>query len=318
MKVLIIGAGVIGSVYAARLTEAGIDITLLARGKRLKDIKKHGVVLKHFFTGEETQTPVKIIEKLKQDDDFDLVIVIIRGDQQQEVLKLLEPCKKIKTFLFVGNNPRDPYNLIKVLGKDRVMLGFGGVAGFRDDYKICYADSDIKGKKKMHFCFGELDGGKTECCKQISALFNKAGYPVWIFKDVVSWLKCHMIIIMPIMGILSISGWTQDEVISDVKTIGLGVKAFKELVHAFRKNSIPIIPKRFILLSLLPDFILTWIFRKFLGSKAAQIGIFGHTKGSSGKTEMHSLSVEVNSIVKTAHMDTPAWDRIYKAIRSSN
>lgn len=34
MNVLVYGAGVIGSIYAARLQETGYNVTLLARGKR--------------------------------------------------------------------------------------------------------------------------------------------------------------------------------------------------------------------------------------------------------------------------------------------
>lgn len=49
MKILIFGAGVTGSVYAAKLKNAGVDITLLARGKRLEHIKKYGIVLKHYL-----------------------------------------------------------------------------------------------------------------------------------------------------------------------------------------------------------------------------------------------------------------------------
>ncbi len=39
-KVLFFGAGVLGSVYAAKMYDAGIDVTVVARGKRLKDIKE--------------------------------------------------------------------------------------------------------------------------------------------------------------------------------------------------------------------------------------------------------------------------------------
>jgi 2-dehydropantoate 2-reductase len=35
MKVLVVGAGVIGSFNAARLVRGGVDVTLLARGERL-------------------------------------------------------------------------------------------------------------------------------------------------------------------------------------------------------------------------------------------------------------------------------------------
>ena len=38
MRILIYGAGVIGSFYASRFAKAGLDVTILARGQRLKRI----------------------------------------------------------------------------------------------------------------------------------------------------------------------------------------------------------------------------------------------------------------------------------------
>lgn len=39
MRILIYGAGVIGSFYASRFAKAGLDVTILARGQRLKNYR---------------------------------------------------------------------------------------------------------------------------------------------------------------------------------------------------------------------------------------------------------------------------------------
>ena len=38
MRILIFGAGVIGSLYGARLAEAGYDVSIYARGRRLESL----------------------------------------------------------------------------------------------------------------------------------------------------------------------------------------------------------------------------------------------------------------------------------------
>ena len=43
MRILIYGAGVIGSFYASRFAKAGLDVTILARGQRLKELQGHGL-----------------------------------------------------------------------------------------------------------------------------------------------------------------------------------------------------------------------------------------------------------------------------------
>jgi len=57
MKVLITGPGVISTFYAARLRERGADVTLLARGGRLADLREHGVVLEGALGGLAISRP---------------------------------------------------------------------------------------------------------------------------------------------------------------------------------------------------------------------------------------------------------------------
>jgi len=45
VKLLVYGAGVTGSLFSARLHEAGHDVSLLARGERLAALRRHGVQL---------------------------------------------------------------------------------------------------------------------------------------------------------------------------------------------------------------------------------------------------------------------------------
>jgi len=61
MKILVFGAGPLGSLLAARLFQGGHEAALLARGNRLKDLEKHGVVLRRWPTEETESVRVPII-----------------------------------------------------------------------------------------------------------------------------------------------------------------------------------------------------------------------------------------------------------------
>ena len=54
MRILVLGAGVIGSVYAGKLLEAGHEVVLLARGSRLADLQSHGLLLEDAESGNRT------------------------------------------------------------------------------------------------------------------------------------------------------------------------------------------------------------------------------------------------------------------------
>ncbi len=45
MRILIYGAGVIGSIFAGKLAASGEDVTVLARGKRPEELRQNGIVL---------------------------------------------------------------------------------------------------------------------------------------------------------------------------------------------------------------------------------------------------------------------------------
>jgi len=78
---LIYGAGVIGSIFAYTLKSGGIDTSILARGKRLADIKKHGLIIQDDIFNKEYKTDINVIEKLEKDDYYDIILVIMQRQQ---------------------------------------------------------------------------------------------------------------------------------------------------------------------------------------------------------------------------------------------
>ena len=52
MRILVCGSGPLGSLFAARLQQGGHDVTLLAHGQRLDDLRQHGIVLHDVRTDE--------------------------------------------------------------------------------------------------------------------------------------------------------------------------------------------------------------------------------------------------------------------------
>ncbi len=62
---------------------------ILARGQRLADIKKYGIILKNEYLKTEMVEQVKVVEKLSSEDSYDLIIVIMRKNQVFSLLFLI-------------------------------------------------------------------------------------------------------------------------------------------------------------------------------------------------------------------------------------
>ena len=89
MRTLFFGAGPVGSVYAHLLHHAGVDVTVLARGERYDWLKENGLVLINEMTGERQSSRVNVVDELRPDDDYDLVVVSVRKNKLGPVFQTL-------------------------------------------------------------------------------------------------------------------------------------------------------------------------------------------------------------------------------------
>jgi 2-dehydropantoate 2-reductase len=139
MKILVYGAGVLGTLYAARLQDSGQDVSLVARGRRLANLRQHGLVLENMIGGGQTVGCVRIIERVNDEDSYDLAIVLMRKNQVATVLPILANCRKIPAILFMHNNAAGPDAMVNALGCGRVLLGFPGAGGTLENHVVKYA-----------------------------------------------------------------------------------------------------------------------------------------------------------------------------------
>lgn len=84
MRILIYGAGVIGSFYAALFSEAGVETAVYARGNRLKILTQQGL---QYETDRQIKTAnVNILSTLATDDIYDFIFLTVRENQLHQAL----------------------------------------------------------------------------------------------------------------------------------------------------------------------------------------------------------------------------------------
>ena len=100
MRILIYGAGVIGSFYASRFAKAGLDVTVLARGQRLKELQGHGL----WYRGKTRthKVEVKTISELKPNDRYQFIFLTVRENQVEEALEDISKNKSPNVFTMVN------------------------------------------------------------------------------------------------------------------------------------------------------------------------------------------------------------------------
>ncbi len=100
MRILIYGAGIQGSYLAHSLMKGDNQVTLLARGKRKEELLSDGVVLYHRLQRKLTKDNIRVIEKLRPEDKYDLIFVTMKYSDFPAIIEpLAKNCSQTILFL---------------------------------------------------------------------------------------------------------------------------------------------------------------------------------------------------------------------------
>jgi len=309
MRILILGAGVVGSFNAARLKEAGQDVTLLARGRRLADLREHGVVLEDFRSGRRTTIPVPLVDRLGSDDAYDLAIVMVRRNQIPSILPALALNHHIPSVLFLGNNAVGAQDMIEALGQQRVLLGMANVGGERQDRVVRYV-----WWRWLPLLFGELDDVPTSRTEAIVRLFRSAGLRARVVKNVDAYLKTHAAGLPAFAGAAYMAGGNVRQLAQMQEAVKLYVRACREALRALRIIGIPLRPSATRLLEWIPEPLLAFGLRLFFHTRLAAVGGGQHV--NVAVDEMKELADEMRVILRQSGLPSPASDVLFAQVEA--
>lgn len=307
MRILVVGAGVIGSFNAARLKEAGQDVTLLARGRRLADSREHGVVLEDFRTGRRTTTRVPLSEGLGPEDDYDLALVVVRRNQIPSVLPMLAQNRRIPSVLFLGNNAAGAQEMVQALGRERVLTGIVNAGGERDGHVVRYVWS-----RWFPVLFGELDDIPTPRTEAITRIFRGAGLPARVIKNVDAYQKTHAADLPAAAGALYMAGGDIRRLAHRPQLLRLFVQGYREALRALRSDGTPLRPSATRLVEWIPCPFLLLGLRLFFSTRLAVVA--GERPCNAVPGEMKELADEFREILRRSGHPSPASDVLFAQV----
>ncbi|MCH9646748.1 MAG: hypothetical protein K0U98_00840 [Deltaproteobacteria bacterium] len=302
MRILVYGAGNIGSLYAALLQESGQDVSILARGKRLKEIRSRGIWLEDALTGRETTSKVEVVARLDAQDRYDFVLVVLPKNHVSEVLPILRENRRTPNIVFFGNNAAGATEMEEALGRERVLLGFPGAAATVDHHTLRYL---ILAAGEQPTTLGELDGTRSARIEELGAGLEAAGFPVSICSRMDSWLKTHAAEIWPTANALYAAGGDIDRLVRTPDALVLMLRGILEGYRALTVLGIPITPANHNIFRWLPEPVLLWLAKKMLQSNGVDIKI-GHALAA--RDEMRVLSKELQELIRTSGVEAPATE----------
>jgi len=302
VRILVLGVGVIGSVYAAKLMQAGHEVVMLARGRRVTDLRVNGLVLQDAESGDRSVLAVRCVSEVSAVDRFDLVLVPVRAEQLLSTLPLLTAMDDGSDVLIFGNPADHRAEVVAALG-GRVLFGFPAAGGTRDGPVVRYVL--ISQQKTM---LGEPDGTTTPRVRRLDGVLSGAGFPTTISADIGGWLLGHAAFVVPIAFALYRSGVDATRLAADRATMQLMVLATREAFTALRQDGNNQIPTNLRALYCLPTVVVIAYWRRVLAGPRGELWFAGHSRAAP--EEMRAVAHELQGALRRANRPTPHLDRL--------
>jgi len=180
MKIAIIGAGAMGSVYAAFLAEAGNEVRAIDLWREHIDaITQHGLKVSG-FSGERTVTGIKASADTADAHGCDLVVIATKASAVTSVAGSLQnQLRDDALILTIQNGLGAGERIRSSLDSANILLGVAGGFG-----------ASIPQPGHVHhngmelIRLGEMDGGVTERLKRVASIWQTAGFNVQTYEDI--------------------------------------------------------------------------------------------------------------------------------------
>ena len=240
MRILVVGAGALGGLVGAHLTEAGEDVVLLEIDeKRAALLNQEGLFITEEGKGER-KVDIKVITSLTGIDPVDLVFVSVKTYQTEAAVNGVLPVIGDSTrVLSMQNGIGNTDVMAGILGKDRVLSG------------ITYHSIQHTGPNKLRYRVGikpiqiaPYEGKPGPEVEKIGEVFRQAGLNTDVVRNIdhVIWQKLlHNAVVNPVSAI---TGLNCNQLLDDPDLQAMMREICMEIIAVMEVRGVPIVNKQ--------------------------------------------------------------------------
>ena len=240
MRILVVGAGALGGLVGAHLTEAGEDVVLLEIDeKRAALLNQEGLFITEEGKGER-KVDIKVITSLTGIDPVDLVFVSVKTYQTEAAVNGVLPVIGDSTrVLSMQNGIGNTDVMAGILGKDKVLSG------------ITYHSIQHTGPNKLRYRVGikpiqiaPYEGKPGPEVEKIGEVFRQAGLNTDVVRNIdhVIWQKLlHNAVVNPVSAI---TGLNCNQLLDDPDLQAMMREICMEIIAVMEVRGVPIVNKQ--------------------------------------------------------------------------
>ncbi len=270
MRVVVVGAGVIGSVYAARLAAAGHGVHVLAHGRRRAALGEDGLRVR--TEGRVLTQDVDVLPSDGPLPEVDVIIVAVRATQLDPVLDVFDVSTRA-TVVFLQHLAARAREVVTRLGVERTVLAFPGIGGLvGDDGVVEYVEIGAQPTT--------IDATAVRAAT-VGQLIASTGMRTAMEDDMPAWFATHEVFVACMgAGILACGG-DAATLARDQVMLRRVVAAVHEGFAALSSHGVAVTPSALrVLFSTMPGWFAAAYWRHALQGPVGTIALAPHSRAS--------------------------------------
>lgn len=165
MKIVILGAGALGSIIGGLLARAGEEVTIVARGQRAASLRQHGITLTGLV---DFTVPVAVTTEPQTVREADVLVVAVKTYDTEPALESVRHLR-IGSVLSIQNGVLKDEQLAHAFGRDKTL----GAAAFLSG--AVTPAGTVHFTVNEYLVVGELPAGMSPRVEAIVTALVKAG-----------------------------------------------------------------------------------------------------------------------------------------------
>ena len=221
-RVVVVGAGSLGTVYGAALARAGLDVQLLAREAHARAIQSRGAVTVDSF-GERWDVPLRADWRPERIEPAEIVVLLTKTPDTAAALAGLPQLRDdVRLAVSFQNGVAKNDELGAWCGHDAVVGAVAMVGG------TLLAPGHVQHTMNGPSFLGELDGTRSERVERLASLLESGGLPAVVTDRIssVEWSK--LVHASPTTALPALTGLHLHEIFVTPQLAGLYVDLVRE------------------------------------------------------------------------------------------
>lgn len=219
-KIMVMGAGAVGSLFGGLLADYGYDVTLVGRSAHVEAICKNGLKISGITN--------KIIKVKATTDPInaDLVLLTTKSYDTKEAIKQIalknDHCDTI--ILSLQNGLGNLEDICRIIDEKNVILGITFLGS------IFLGPGHIKHTGLGRIVLGELDNSISDRIELISEMFNKSKISTEVTDDIFGRIWDKLIVNIGINAVAALSGIKNGQILECEETKWVMEEAIREAI----------------------------------------------------------------------------------------